>query len=104
MDSQDEELIQLLADTTNRAVLTVLTDASHGLSVTEIAEQLVLEDEGNIEQTVISLHHNHLPRLDEAGFIKYDCDESIVTDENYLRSDAGWRDIDVLDELLSRSG
>ncbi|WP_222913138.1 ArsR family transcriptional regulator [Natrinema sp. SYSU A 869] len=102
MDSQDEELIRLLTDATNRAVLTVLTDASYGLSVTEIAEQLVSEDEGNSEQMVISLHHNYLPRLDEAGLIKYDRDENIVTSENYLTSDAEWMDIDVLDDLLSR--
>lgn len=102
MDSRDEELIQLLTDATNRAVLTVLTDASHGLSVTEIAEQLVSEDEGNIEQRVISLHHIYLPQLDDAGLIKYDRDENIVTSENYLTSDAEWMDRDVLNDLLSR--
>ncbi|WP_339106262.1 ArsR family transcriptional regulator [Haloterrigena salinisoli] len=106
MDSQNEELLRLLTDTTNRAVLTLLTDTSHGLSVSEIAEQLVSEDDENIEQTVISLHHNHLPRLDEAGLINYDRDENIVTGANYLTSDVEWMDLDVLDDLLSqfRSG
>ncbi len=102
MDSHDEELIRLLTDGTNRAILTVLTDASHGLSVTEIAEQLASEDDGDIDQSVISLHHNYLPRLDEAGLITYDRDENIVTGENYTTSDAEWMDIDVLNELLSR--
>jgi len=104
MDSQDEEIVRLLTEATNRAILTVLTDSSHGLSVPEIAEQLVSKDGGNIEQMVISLHHNHLPRLDEAGLINYDRDENIVTNENYLTSDAEWMDIDVLDNLLSQFG
>ncbi len=103
MDPKDEELIRLLTDSTNRAVLTVLTDASHGFSVTEIAEQLVSEDEENIRQMALSLHHNYLPRLDDAGLVKYDRDENIVTSENYVASDAEWMNIDVLDELLSRS-
>lgn len=102
MDSEDEELIRLLTDATTRTVLTALTDASHGLSVTEIAEQLVSEDGGNIEQMVISLHHNYLPRLDDAGLIKYDRDENIVTSENDVPSDAEWMDIDILTDLLSR--
>lgn len=104
MDPQDEEIIRLLTDSTNRAVLTVLTESSHKLSVTEIAEQLASEDEGDIKQTVISLHHNYLPRLDEGGLIEYDRDENIVTCENYSTDNAEWMDIDVLDGLLSQFG
>ncbi|WP_226008237.1 DUF7344 domain-containing protein [Natrinema salinisoli] len=102
MDSQDQDLIRLLTDATNRAVLTALTDASHGLSVTEVAEQLVSEDERDMEEMVISLHHNYLPRLDQAGLLTYDRDENIVTSENYVTSDTEWMDIDVLKDLLSR--
>jgi len=61
MDLQEEALIRLLTDTANRAILTVLANASHGLSVTELSERLVSEDEGEFDQTVISLHHNYLP-------------------------------------------
>jgi hypothetical protein len=34
------------------------------------------------------LHHNHLPKLDDAGVIRYDSDERVVTelDEERLRS------------------
>lgn len=85
--------------------MSVLNDSSHGLSVTEVAERLVSEQGGDVEQTVISLHHNHLPRLDEAGLIKYDRDERFVTREDVSPIDAEWMDIDALDELLSlRSG
>jgi len=47
MDLQEEALIRLLTDTANRAILTVLANASHGLSVTELSERLVSEDEVN---------------------------------------------------------
>lgn len=104
MDLQDEELIQLLTDATTRAVLTVLSDTSHGLSVTEIAEHLVSEDDGTIEQMVISLHHNYLPRLDDAGLITYDRDENIVISETDVISEAERLDISGLTDLLSRYG
>ncbi|WP_226479244.1 DUF7344 domain-containing protein [Natrinema amylolyticum] len=104
MDSRDEELIRLLTDATNRAVVTVLDDASHGLSVTEIAERLGSEDGAELERTVISLHHKVLPRLDEAGLIEYDRDENVVTEGTTSVADAEWMDVDLFDELFSRFG
>jgi hypothetical protein len=61
MDSQEEELIRLLTDSTNRMILTALNEASHGLSVTEIAQQLASENRKGLNQMAISLHHNYLP-------------------------------------------
>ncbi|ELY66220.1 DUF7344 domain-containing protein [Natronococcus jeotgali] len=102
MDSQDEELIRLLTDSTNRAILTVLNEASHGLSVTEVATRLISENGKELEQMTISLHHNYLPRLVEAGLITYDRGENIVTERNGTTSTAEWMDTDVLNELISR--
>ncbi|MDF9747858.1 DUF7344 domain-containing protein [Natrinema salsiterrestre] len=110
MDSQEDEIIRLLADTTNRAVLTALNDAAREMTVTELAERLVSGDtilrssnyESELEQTVISLHHDHLPRLDEAGLIEYDTDNNVVSYGNYSSVDAEWMDLEILDELLSR--
>ncbi|MHC3438389.1 DUF7344 domain-containing protein [Natrialbaceae archaeon A-gly3] len=102
MDSQDQELIPILTDSTNRAILTALNAASHGLSVTEIANQLISENGKELDQMVISLHHNYLPRLVEAGLITYDRDENVVTERNDVASDAEWMDTDVLNELISR--
>ncbi|WP_222914036.1 ArsR family transcriptional regulator [Natrinema sp. SYSU A 869] len=102
MDLQEEGLIRLLTDTTNRAILTALNNTPHGLSVTELSERFVSEDEGEVDQTVISLHHNYLPRLDEVGLIEYDRDENVVTEGGYSEADAEWMNVDVLDELLSQ--
>ncbi|WP_211338397.1 hypothetical protein [Haloterrigena salifodinae] len=66
MDTEDKEILRILTDSTNSEILTALTDAPRGLSVTELAEQLVSGEETELKQTIISLHHNYLPRLDEA--------------------------------------
>lgn len=111
MDSYEEHVIEILTDTTNRAVLTALNDAARALPVTEIAEELVSKDvavvrsadyEDELERALISLHHTHLPRLDEAGLIDYDRDGNVVRYGDYTAVDAEWRELDVIDELLSR--
>ncbi|ADB60842.1 hypothetical protein Htur_1957 [Haloterrigena turkmenica DSM 5511] len=104
MDSEDEEIIRLLTDPTNREILTALNGTPRGLSVTEIAGQLSSADETELDQTIISLHHNYLPRLDEAGLVAYDHDENIVTTGHRSTDDADWMDVEALDELLSQFG
>ncbi|MDS0477040.1 ArsR family transcriptional regulator [Natrinema sp. 1APR25-10V2] len=101
MDSQDEELIRLLADATNRAILTALNDAPQELAVTELADRLGSADEAELERTVISLHHKYLPRLDEAGLVEYDRENNVVTKGDSSAVTADWMDIDVCDVLLS---
>ena len=111
MDSDEETIIRLLTDATNRAVLTALNDAAKDLSVTELADHILLgssitgqtsDYEAEVERLLLRLHHDHLPRLDEAGLIEYDRDEQVVAYGDYTGVDAEWADIAVLDELLSR--
>ncbi|WP_276255490.1 DUF7344 domain-containing protein [Halomontanus rarus] len=111
MDLQEEEIVRLLADSTNRAILSLLTDADREFTVAEIADRIVSEGatpfrssdcENELEQLTISMHHNYLPRLDEAGLIEYDSDENLVTDRTSSAVDAEWMDVEVFDELLSR--
>ncbi|WP_436348907.1 DUF7344 domain-containing protein [Natronorubrum sp. FCH18a] len=104
MAPKDEDIVRILTESINREILTVLNDAPRGLSVTKIAEQLVSADEKELNQTIISLHHNYLPRLDEVGLITYDHDENVVTTGDYSTGNADWMDIDALDELISQFG
>lgn len=104
MGINDEELIRLLTDATNRKVLTALNDCPRGLSVTEIAERLASADETELDRTIVSLHHEYLPRLDEVGLITYDRDENIVTAGHRSTGDADWMAVEALDELLSQFG
>lgn len=104
MALEDEEIIRVLTYATNREILTALNDAPRGLSVTEIAEQLVSADEKELNQLIISLHHKYLPQLDEVGLITYDHDENVVTTGDHSTGDADWMDVEALDELLSQFG
>lgn len=99
MGSREETVLRLIADTTNRAVLTALDDAARGLSVTELAERIGSTER---ERTVVSLHHNHLPRLDEAGLIEYDREECVATAAIDSGADPEWTELEVLGEFRSR--
>jgi DNA-binding transcriptional ArsR family regulator len=103
MGSREETVLRLIADRTNRAVLTALDDAARGLSVTEIADRIGSSGAGeDRERTVVSLHHNHLPRLDEAGLIEYDREECVATAAIDSGADPEWTELEVLDEFRSR--
>ncbi|MFP8952891.1 ArsR family transcriptional regulator [Natrialbaceae archaeon A-arb3/5] len=110
MASHDERVMRLLADPTKRAVLDVLNDTARQLSVTELADELVsreavifdsAEYEAKVDQHRVSLHHSHLPELDEAGLIEYDPDENVVSGGTLSSVAVEWEEITLLDELLS---
>ncbi|RQG93868.1 DUF7344 domain-containing protein [Natrarchaeobius chitinivorans] len=110
MDPPEKRVLRLIAEPRNRAILTVLNDAARSLSVSELVERLVrLEsdtlgwsDENPDRETVhISLHHNNLPKLDEADLVEYDRSEKTVSYESYPAVDVELMEIDMIDELLS---
>lgn len=109
IDAHEEHVIRLVADERNRTILTILDDAG-SLHVDELAERLVaLESpvldssryEAELERVRLSLHHNHLPKLAEAGVVEYDPEGNVVA-----RRDATgvgeWLDAEMVDELLAR--
>ncbi|WP_247729627.1 DUF7344 domain-containing protein [Halovivax limisalsi] len=102
MVSRDEPLVRLLSDSTARAVLSTLDDASGGLPVTEIAERIVAEEGGDPDRTPVSLHHNYLPRLEQAGLIEYESETGVATVADGSAIDAEWMDVETLGEVLSQ--
>ncbi|WP_114579504.1 ArsR family transcriptional regulator [Saliphagus sp. LR7] len=110
MDADEERLCKLLADSTNRTILTVLNEAAQDLSVNEIATELVSRneapsqptDEDRLQRVMLSLHHNHLPRLAEAGVIRYNRDTHRVRYGAHTAVEPEWQELAGLDELLSR--
>lgn len=112
MVPHDDELLRLLADETNRAVVTLLLETDGEVTVTEIANYLAsqgaapvsLTGEDDVTRTALSLHHATLPRLDEAGLVDYDSEQSVVTSEQMPSFDAEWKNIGATDELLTRFG
>ena len=111
MPSDEERIIRLLTDSHHRAILTILNDAARELPLAELAERLVANEatvfesadyERELERVIVSLHHNHLPKLAEAGLVEYDRNEDVVSYENYSAVDPEWLNVEMVDELLAR--
>ncbi|WP_115863909.1 DUF7344 domain-containing protein [Halorussus litoreus] len=86
--------LDLLSNRRRRYVLYYLRDEGRGVTVDELAEQIVAweRDAGeepttsigqgdgtHRERVTADLHHCHLPRLTEAGAVTYDDEEGYVT-------------------------
>lgn len=111
MGTHEDEIVRLLAETQNRAILTHLNDVARPLSVTEVAEHLVDHDttivesgtyDAEFERQLISLHHDRLPKLDEYGLVAYDRDSNVVAYDGYSTTDHDWLEFEMIDELLAR--
>ncbi len=94
------ERYRLISSETRRIILGVLANSESPLTLRELAE-LVAEREagGNsvndgVDRAVIELHHNHLPRIEEAGLIRYDAEsnhvDDIAADLNQILEGVSW--------------
>lgn len=76
----------LLSADRRRHVVSLLTTAERTLPLDELAEAVAVLERGDVDEpgaddldsVRISLHHVHLPRLDDAGVVDYDPDERTV--------------------------
>lgn len=81
----DSERSRLLADERRRTVLAVLAERSTPLSVKELASAVVERetvgsgrDIDRQDEVLLTLHHVHLPLLDDVGVVDYDAEEHRV--------------------------
>lgn len=87
-DLPESEYHQLLAAERRRVTLDVLADRAgpvdlEDLSAAVAAREADAEDEGevderSVERVACTLHHSHLPKMDEVGLVDYDPDETRV--------------------------
>jgi len=70
------ELFDLLADGRRRAVLRYVLERSDEVRLEELSEEVANGETGSTgelpEQLSIELHHAHLPKLADAGLVRYD--------------------------------
>ncbi|WP_425607776.1 DUF7344 domain-containing protein [Natrinema salsiterrestre] len=86
-DLSHDTVFTLLSDHRRRRVLELLLSHDRPLTITDLRNEVV-EQEQNREITNIpredvkevhaALHHNHIPKLAEAGVVIYDQERSIV--------------------------
>ena len=107
MDREDEQVVRVLADADHRAVLATLSDAAGTLTVEALARRLARNASysaaggADVESVMLSLHHNHLPRLDEAGLIRYDRFGRTARYTGDVALENRWDGIETIEELLS---
>lgn len=95
-----DEMLSVLSDRRRRAVVVVLSDRGGRMTVSELANELGPEDDVDVpdaddtgtdgeapapgtaeapaSERAITLHHVHLPMLNEAGVVAYDPETNIV--------------------------
>ncbi len=76
-----------VVDPRRRAVLAALQGEQTAVDRRELAERIAADEndvaradvrEGTIEDVLFTLHHVHLPRLDDAGYLTYDTEENEI--------------------------
>jgi hypothetical protein len=111
MTTPEERQKALLTDSHRRAVLVILNEAEAPLDVTELADRLVRRNETivsssayerQVEQERVSLHHNYLPSLADAGLVEYDRERNTASITNGAADDIEWYDDSMVDELLAQ--
>lgn len=94
-DAPLDDVFDVLADQRRRNLLRHLLECDPPVSVTEIAEALQSHGHvGSVEERRklrISIHHVHLPKLDERGVLDYDAETNRVV---------GWSRIESMEPYL----
>ncbi|UPW00291.1 helix-turn-helix domain-containing protein [Halorussus gelatinilyticus] len=74
-DLTTERLCGLLSDSLRRRALRALDPDEGTVALSQLADRIADESDREVE---MKLHHHHLPKLDEAGLVRYDGDENVV--------------------------
>lgn len=76
MDISPTDSFDILADPRRRQLLLLLDDVDRDdrISLADLSERLAEEADGDesSRDVAISLHHHHLPKLEDAGLLAYD--------------------------------
>lgn len=81
-----DELFEILSHERRRAVLATLSDhqsvavesLAADVAACESDDSPAVPSESLVDEVHVTLHHVHLPKLDDAGLVDYDRDEKTV--------------------------
>ncbi|MGQ4555640.1 DUF7344 domain-containing protein [Halobellus sp. GM3] len=101
----ETDIHDLLRNDRRRQTIKCLQEQGREVMLRDLAEEIAARETGesppprNIRDSVyISLHQNHLPKLDDAGVVDYDRDRKTIE----LRKSA--REVDVYMEVVTKYG
>ncbi|QLH84386.1 DUF7344 domain-containing protein [Halosimplex pelagicum] len=86
VDDEDEldTAFELLADRRRRAVVEFLRAAPRGaLDLPALVDAVATECQEDPDALASSLHHRHLPKLDDAGVVEFDREEGVVSYDSH---------------------
>ncbi|MFD1586129.1 hypothetical protein ACFR9U_03980 [Halorientalis brevis] len=99
-DVDGDALLSVMNSDRRRTVASVLARTPHervtltGLAVAvatvEQDADLTRIDQSTLEEVQTTLHHVHLPKLDEARFVEYDAETRTIADEGIERIGSAW--------------
>lgn len=110
LDAHTADQVRLLADFRNRTILTILDETDKPLHVEELADRLVARDvtvvssdryEDELEETLLSLHHERLPKLAEVGLVEYDPETNVTTYRTSTTPNIEWENKSMIDALVT---
>ena len=85
--------IDALADHRRRAVLRHAAGNDGAIDLDTLATRIAAESGVDRDAAALELHHCHLPKLDDAGFLAYDADDHRVDGVDAFPVDATLRDL-----------
>lgn len=98
------EIFPLLAEARRRYVLHYLSQRVGAVSLGELAEQLALWEDtpsrDHYERILTSLYHSHLPKLIDAGLIRYEVEQETVVELDTMNKVDPYLDLAVADDVL----
>ncbi len=101
-DAPDAAL-DALADRRRRSALEYAARVEEPIGLDTLADCIAQSDD-DPDDVAIDLHHRHLPKLDDAGFLAYDADDRRVDDAGEFPFDGGLHDaVDRIERDSTRS-
>ena len=93
--SEIDELFSLCSDHHRRIVLSTLLERGREMTRDELTEAIVVQDhhvaieeidDADRSRIISNLHHVHLPKLADAGFLEYDHQRALVAPSTRLET------------------
>jgi len=85
--------IDALADHRRRAVLRHVASNDGAMDLDALATRIAAESGADRDAAAIELHHSHLPKLDDAGFLAYDAGDHRVEGTDASSADGTFHDL-----------